>query len=76
MKAIFIVLVTLAAMCSAAMAQTETQTFDNEGGAAAAGWLANEVAQDPVRNIDLGYNRVFRGGYRVFRGAYRMFRGG
>ena len=55
MKAIFIVLVTLAAMCPAAMAQTETQTFDNEAGAAAAGWLANEVAQDPVRNIDLGY---------------------
>ncbi len=33
----------------------ESQSFDSEATAAAAGWVANEEAQKPDRNIDLGW---------------------
>ena len=33
----------------------ETQTFDSEASAAAAGWVANDEAQNPDRNIALGW---------------------
>ena len=35
------------------VAQEETQTFDSEPSAAAAGWLANEEGQNPERDCDL-----------------------
>ena len=37
------------------VAQTEFQSFDSEASASADGWLANDEAQNPDREIDLGY---------------------
>lgn len=44
-------------VCVTAHAQQgmETQTFEGEASAAAAGWLANDEASSPDRNIDLGW---------------------